>query len=83
MGFFASYKRLTKRQKIALGVAGIVVGLMGPYYTTYLQTFFEEQELKNKQLKTNMKSAEQQRNEEARRQFELLKEKYEMKKSES
>ena len=83
MGFFASYKRLTKAQKIGVGVAGVIVSIMGPYYTTYLQTYFEEQELKNKQLKFNMKSAEQQRNEEARKQFELLKEKYQMKNSEN
>ena len=30
MGFLDSYKRLSKKQKIALGLVGIVIGLYGP-----------------------------------------------------
>ena len=82
MGFFASYKRLTKRQKIGIGVAGVFVSIVGPFYTEYLQSFFKEKELKDKQLKVNLKSADEQRKEEAKRQFQILKQKYEMKQSE-
>lgn len=31
MGFLASYKRLSRRQRIILGLVGIAIGLAGPY----------------------------------------------------
>lgn len=81
MGFIESYRRLTKRQKIGIGVFGIAISLIGPFYSDFLLNFFEESQRKDEQLKINMKSAEQERKEEAKRQFQLLKDKYNQKQS--
>lgn len=60
MGFFESYKRLTKKQKIYVGMAGIVVGLIGPYATTFMQSLFDEEERKYKLRRENLSKAHQQ-----------------------
>lgn len=31
MGFFASYRRLSRRARIILGLVGVAMGLAGPY----------------------------------------------------
>lgn len=36
MGFWDSYKRLPKYQRVLLGVSGIVVGWYGPTWMNYL-----------------------------------------------
>ena len=82
MGFFASYRRLTTQQKVGIGFFGILIGIAGPFYTESFQKYFESQQEKENKLKENMRSAEEQRKEEARRQFKILKEKYERKMAE-
>lgn len=82
MGFLASYKRLTTQQKVGIGFFGILIGIVGPYYTESFQKYFENQQQKENQLKDNFRSAEEQRKEEAKRQFKILKEQYEQKMAE-
>ena len=36
MGFFASYKRLSRKARIILGLVGVVIGLAGPYIVPLL-----------------------------------------------
>lgn len=36
MGFFASYKRLSRKAKIILGLVGVAIGLVGPYIVPLL-----------------------------------------------
>jgi len=36
MGFFASYKRLSRKARIVLGLVGVVIGLAGPYIVPLL-----------------------------------------------
>jgi len=38
MGFFASYKRLSRRARIILGLIGVAIGLAGPYIVPLLPT---------------------------------------------
>ena len=36
MGIFASYKRLSRRARIVLGLVGVSIGLIGPYIVPLL-----------------------------------------------
>ena len=36
MGFFASYKRLSRKARIILGLVGVSIGLAGPYIVPLL-----------------------------------------------
>ena len=44
MGFFASYKRLSRRARIILGLVGVATGLAGPYIVPLLPTADEPEE---------------------------------------
>ena len=79
MGFLASYRRLSKKQKIAFGVGGMVFAIIAPYFTDNLQVFFEEQQRREKTLKENMENLQLERRKESMRQYEMLREKHETK----
>ena len=59
MGFFQSYKNLTKSQKITVGLIGVVVGLSGPYLMEPLFEAIEKQRQKDKRLRENIKKAQE------------------------
>lgn len=59
MGFFQSYKNLTKSQKITVGLIGVVVGLSGPYLMQPLFEAIEKQRQKDKRLRENIKKAQE------------------------
>ena len=59
MGFFQSYKNLTKSQKITVGLIGVVVGLSGPYLMDPLFEAIEKQRQKDKRLRENIKKAQE------------------------
>lgn len=71
MGFFQSYKNLTKSQKIIVGLIGVVVGLSGPYLMEPLCEALEKQRQKDRRLRENIKRAQE---ENIRQLNEFLKE---------
>ena len=71
MGFFQSYKNLTKSQKIIVGLLGVAVGLSGPYVMEPLGEVLEKQRQKDRRLRENIKKAQE---ENIRQLNEFLKE---------
>ena len=55
MGFFASYKRLSKYQKIGIGVSGMLMGLVGPYITDYFKMFLETESKNDESKREHLK----------------------------
>ena len=52
MGFLSSYKRLTQRQKILIGLSWIATGLLGPHILLYFVPS-QKQRLQEKQRVEN------------------------------
>lgn len=44
MGMLASYKRLSRRARIVLGLVGVSIGLVGPYIVPLLPVAAKEEE---------------------------------------
>ena len=42
MGFLDSYRRLSYRQKIGVGVVGMLVGGFGPYAAEYINSLMDD-----------------------------------------
>lgn len=55
MGFYGSYLRLSRRQKVIIGVAGICIGLAGPYMTSFMNDAFQQEMDRNKIMKENVR----------------------------
>jgi hypothetical protein len=54
MGFLSSYKKLTQRQKILIGLSWIATGLLGPHILLYFVPS-QKQRLQEKQRIENEK----------------------------
>ena len=54
MGFLSSYKRLTQRQKILIGLSWIATGLLGPHILLYFVPS-QKQRLQDKESINNEK----------------------------
>jgi len=61
MGFFESYKRLTRNQKVAIGVAGLIVGSVGPYFTLQFTQVLDKQMEKDRTRRENMRKMQEER----------------------
>ena len=61
MGFFASYSRLSKKQKVAVGLIGIFVGLIGPFAMQNIQAIYQVQYDADQVRRENLRIANKER----------------------